>query len=180
MFMTALLASSTLLAATIKGKLLDENNEPMIGANIVIQATKQYAVVGLDGTYVIHNVSPGNYSLTASYIGYSSQDKSVTINSTSETVTVDFGLQPDKKLLDEVVVTAKAEGGSDIEARKTEKNSSQVVNIVSAKTIEISPDITVANVIQRVSGVSLVRNASGDPQYAIVRGMDKRYNYNFR
>jgi outer membrane receptor for ferrienterochelin and colicin len=40
----------------------------------------------------------------------------------------------------------------------------------------LSPDITVANVIQRVSGLSIERNASGDPQYAIVRGMDKRYN----
>ncbi len=80
-------------------------------------------------------------------------------------------------MLEAFVVTGQAEKGSDLEARKTEKNANQVMNIVAAKTIEISPDITVANVIQRVSGVSLVRNANGDPQYAIIRGMDKRYNY---
>jgi outer membrane receptor for ferrienterochelin and colicin len=31
--------------------------------------------------------------------------------------------------------------------------------------------------MQRVSGVSIERNSNGDGQYAILRGMDKRYNY---
>ena len=48
---------------------------------------------------------------------------------------------------------------------------------MSAKAIELSPDITVANVIQRMSGVTVERNSSGEGQYAILRGMDKRYNY---
>jgi outer membrane cobalamin receptor len=51
------------------------------------------------------------------------------------------------------------------------------MNIVSGKAIEVSPDLTVANVMQRVSGVSIERNSNGDGQYAILRGMDKRYNY---
>ncbi|MGN1260997.1 MAG: TonB-dependent receptor domain-containing protein, partial [Alloprevotella sp.] len=49
--------------------------------------------------------------------------------------------------------------------------------IMSAKAIERSPDLTVANVIQRMSGVTMERNSSGEGQYAILRGMDKRYNY---
>jgi hypothetical protein len=32
-------------------------------------------------------------------------------------------------------------------------------------------------VIQRVSGVTIERNSSGDGQYALLRGMDKRFNY---
>jgi hypothetical protein len=51
------------------------------------------------------------------------------------------------------------------------------MNIVSGKAIEISPDLTVANLVQRVSGISIERNSNGDGQYAIMRGMDKRYNY---
>lgn len=42
-----------------------------------------------------------------------------------------------------------------------------VVNVMSAKAIELSPDITVANVIQRMSGVTVERNSSGEGQYAI-------------
>ena len=52
-----------------------------------------------------------------------------------------------------------------------------MISVVSAKTIELSPDLTVANVIQRISGVTLERNSTGDGQYAILRGMDKRFNY---
>ena len=48
---------------------------------------------------------------------------------------------------------------------------------MSAKAMELSPDITVANVIKRMSGVTVERNSSGEGQYAILRGMDKRYNY---
>ncbi len=31
--------------------------------------------------------------------------------------------------------------------------------------------------VQRVSGLTVQRNQNGDPEYAIVRGMDRRYNY---
>lgn len=41
-----------------------------------------------------------------------------------------------------------------------------VVTVMSAKAIELSPDITVANVIQRMSGVTVERNSSGEGQYA--------------
>lgn len=171
------LASISINAATIKGKLLDENKEPLIGAHVLISSTQKYAVVGLDGSFVIGGVAPGSYVLEASFVGYKAQQKSISINGENESSIIDFQLEPETTQLEEVTVTGKAEGGSDVEARKTERNSLQVMNIISAKTIELSPDLTVANVAQRVSGVSIVRNSNGDPQYAIVRGMDKRYNY---
>jgi TonB-dependent receptor len=85
-------------------------------------------------------------------------------------------LQPLYREIEEVVVYAHT-GNTETGVRNMEKLSPSIMNIVSAKAIEISPDITVANVIGRVSGVTLERNSSGDGQYAILRGMDKRYNY---
>jgi outer membrane cobalamin receptor len=81
------------------------------------------------------------------------------------------------KDLGEVTVRATASGSNDRDARRIEQNATQVMNIVSGRAIEVSPDLTVANVMQRVSGVSIERNSNGDGQYAILRGMDKRYNY---
>jgi outer membrane receptor protein involved in Fe transport len=164
-------------AATIKGQLLDEHKEPMIGANIVLSQSDKYAIVGLDGSFQINNIPIGTYTLTASYIGYATLEKSIEITKADQVLEIDLNLQPDVTVLNAVMVVANAEKGSDIEARKSEKNALGVVNIVSARTIELSPDITVANVVQRVSGVSILRNSNGDPQYAIVRGMDRRYNY---
>lgn len=165
-------------AATVKGRLLDENKEPLTGANVVLDANKNlYALAGLDGTYVIRNVPAGTYTLTVSFIGYQTQQRTITISNEQEAATIDFNMAVDPKVLDEVVVTAQAEGGSDADARLTEKNSLQVVNAMSAKTISLLPDLSVANLVQRMSGLSVQRSSNGDPQYAIVRGMDKRYSY---
>ncbi|HEV8506778.1 MAG TPA: DUF2012 domain-containing protein, partial [Chitinophagaceae bacterium] len=173
-----LLMSCYAIAATIKGKLLDENKEPLTGANVLLDAGKNlYALAGLDGTYVIKNVPAGSYTLKVSFIGYQTQEKIITITSESEAATVDFNMVADSKALSEIVISGKAEGGSDAEARLTEKNSPQVVNVMSAKSISLLPDLSVANLVQRMSGLTVQRNSNGDPQYAIVRGMDKRYSY---
>ena len=166
-----------LTAATIKGQLLDEHQEPMIGANIVLKTTEKYAIVGLDGSFQINNVPVGKYTLVASYIGYATLEQIVEVTAENQTIDLKLELKPETNLLNAVLVVGAAERGSDVEARKGEKNALNVVNIVSARTIELSPDVTVANVVQRVSGVSILRNSNGDPQYAIVRGMDRRYNY---
>jgi TonB-dependent receptor len=84
---------------------------------------------------------------------------------------------PAGKTLQEVSIRSTNNGVTDRDARRIEQNAVQVMNIVSGRAIEISPDLTVANVLQRVSGVSIERNSNGDGQYAILRGMDKRYNY---
>jgi outer membrane receptor protein involved in Fe transport len=164
-------------AASIKGWLLNEENEPLIGAHVVVKGSSIYAIVGLDGSFAINNLEKGEYLLEASYIGYVSETFSVTINGNHEIVKMDVKLKADEKMLEDIIVYGKAEQGSDQESRQTIKQSGYVVNAVSAKTIDLSPDLTVANVAQRISGVSLVRNSNGDPQYAIIRGMDKRYNY---
>jgi hypothetical protein len=39
-----------------------------------------------------------------------------------------------------------------------------------------SPDINAANVLQRMSGVTIQRSSGGDEAYAIIRGMEPRYN----
>ena len=42
--------------------------------------------------------------------------------------------------------------------------------------MEVSPDINAANVLQRMRGLTIQRNGGGDDAYAIIRGLDPRYN----
>ena len=85
-------------------------------------------------------------------------------------------LEESQLTINEVVIIGETGGRTDNSARAIEKFSMNVVNVVSARSIEISPDMTVGNVISRVSGVTIERNSSGEGQYALLRGMDKRYN----
>lgn len=163
--------------ASIKGKVTDTNAEALIGAHIMVQGEARYAVAGLDGSYSIANLDAGSYTLVVSFMGYKVLQQQVTIRHADEVITLPIILEPDQTQLSEIVVTGHAENGSDTQARTLERTSANTVNIISAKAIALSPDISVANVVQRVSGLSVERNSNGDPQYAIVRGMDKRYSY---
>lgn len=166
-----------LKAATIHGIAEDAiTGEVLVGSKIVIRESKQGTVSGLNGSYTIKNVPRGNYTISCSYVSYKTIEKVVMVNENDDVV-VDFKLNEQTTELDAVTITSNGNKTTDIAARNSERLADQVINVVSAKTIEISPDLTVANVIQRVSGVTLERNSSGDGQYAILRGMDKRFNY---
>lgn len=164
-------------AVTIQGLVKDaQTGEELIGASVFIKEFPGVgSTTGLDGTFVLKDVPEGKtLTLVCSYISYQTQERSVRPASSQRIV---FAMRPSAMELEGVTVIASADRSTDNSARAMEKNSASVLNIVSAKSIEISPDLNVANVLQRVSGVTMQRDNSGEAQYAILRGMDKRYNY---
>jgi hypothetical protein len=164
-------------AGTIKGKIRDsKTGEPMTGATVTLEHTHYVTTVQLDGTFTFRHIPAGKYELIASTVGYqSSKEIDVELNSDNDTKEVGVDLSPVSTVLDEVQVTTLG-GGSDRGARRLEQRSDMVQNILSARTIEISPDVTVANALARVSGVNIQRDNTGEGRYAIIRGMDQRYN----
>ncbi|MBD0401494.1 TonB-dependent receptor [Flammeovirga sp. EKP202] len=163
-------------AGGIKGEVKGSDGEPLIGAVISVEPANKQTVVGMDGTYRINDLPEGDYTINVKYIGYKDLKREVHIGA-SGWHTADLVLDVDAIQLDEAVVYGTKERKTAESARATERVSSKVMTVVSAQDIELSPDLNVANVVQRISGVSLERNNSGDGQFAIVRGMDKRYNY---
>ena len=164
-------------AGTIKGKIRDSRTgEPMTGATVVLEPGHRVVAVQLDGKFTFRSVQAGSYQVFATTIGYqSSQPVSVSLSSDADVKEVDIDLTQTSKTLAEVQISALAAGG-DAHARRLEQRSDMVQNILSARTIEISPDVTVANALQRVSGVVIQRDNTGEGRYAIIRGMEQRYN----
>lgn len=158
------------------GSVADQQTgEPLVGAVVRAMPQGAYDVVGLDGNFRIKGLKKGKHTLKVSYVGYQSFEENIEI---PEHTTRKIQLKPHaNQTLEEVVVSAHSDKSSELTARSAERNALQLMNIVSGKAIEISPDLTVANLVQRVSGISIERNSNGDGQYAIMRGMDKRYNY---
>ncbi|GAB3173694.1 TonB-dependent receptor [Telluribacter humicola] len=154
-----------------------ETGEPIVGVTLLLENTSYHDVSGLDGSFAIANLPKGDYRLVVRHVSYASQTLDVKVPM-PQAQPLNLSLAPAVySTLSEVAVVGKRDGASETTARSMERNASQVLNIVSGKAIELSPDLTVANVIQRVSGVSVERNSNGDGQHAILRGMDKRYNY---
>ena len=164
-------------AGSLSGIITDqESGEVLTGALVTIEGSSLKGIAGLNGSYNVKDLPAGTYRVTVTMAGYEPATATVTI-AQQGSGSLHIRLQPHRSNLEQVTVNTKKDGASDETARHIERSASQVMNIVSGKTIEVSPDLTVANVIQRVSGVSVERNSNGDAQHAIVRGMDKRYNY---
>lgn len=161
-------------STAIRGLVKDaKTGEEIIGATIIVKENYiSGAVSGLDGTFVLH-VPAEKTTIVCSYVGY----KEIELDVETFANPVNIMLIPANYELDELVVYGSQAKNNDNSARNIERNSMNVMNVVSAKAIELSPDMTVAGVVQRISGVTVERNSSGDGQYAILRGMDKRYNY---
>uniref|UniRef100_UPI004028A7CB TonB-dependent receptor plug domain-containing protein n=1 Tax=Prevotella sp. TaxID=59823 RepID=UPI004028A7CB len=83
---------------TVKGQVLDENGEPVIGATLRSKATGAAVVTDLDGNFTI-SAAEGT-KIEVSYLGY--QPKSVTAKGDNVTVNI----AQDERALNEVVVTA--------------------------------------------------------------------------
>ena len=167
--------SVTLYATEISGLVVDESNEPLVGATLVLKETSHASIAGLDGSFNFRNVPQGTYILEARYIGYSIFNMEINLN--ADALNLVIVMEMDANQFGEVVIAGQAIRGSESQARLIERNALNTMNVVSARSIELSPDVTVAQVIQRISGLSVERNSSGEAQHAIVRGMNKRYNY---
>ena len=167
-------------AAIIKGHVIDSDTHEFVPAVIVsIRGTKLVTIADANGEYVFHNIPKGTYTLSAKMMGYKFTIKEqINLQSNDEVFKYDLYLRPDSRLLSSAEVSAGAiTKATEIGARLTERESPNLKNVVSAKAIELSPDLDVASVVQRMSGVTLEKSTSGGGQYALLRGMDKRYSY---
>jgi TonB-dependent receptor len=167
-------------AQTVRGKVFDDGTgEPLTGATVKIERGdfKRSTSARLDGSFLFKNLHAGVYTIKVSFIGYrESKGYEVTVGDAGETSMPDILLQNSNKQLSEVVVTGAVGKETDRSARGLEKNANSLENVLSQNTIELLPDVTVGSALQRVSGVTVQRTSTGEGRYAIIRGMDQRYN----
>lgn len=154
-----LLCWSTILAqttGTIHGTVVEEEGgTPLPGANIIIKGSTMGAASGNDGAFTITKVSPGIYTVEASFIGYRKQAVAITVVA-NEVVNIDFSLKTDIFKTEEVIVTG-------IASRTSRAVAEVAVSSVNAR------DLTEANTYQstqqllngKLAGVH-VKTASGN------------------
>lgn len=122
----------------ITGRVTDaDTGEPLPGVNIILEGTQQGAASDADGYYTIVNVSPGTYTVRASFIGYaqtSVQNVNVNIDLTT---TVNFELQPEALTGEEVIVEASEPVVQpDVSANVANVSLEEIVNVPVAGVSE--------------------------------------------
>ncbi len=153
------IGAGVLNAQTVKGSVISgSDNEPLIGASVMVQGTKTGSVTDLDGNFTIE--AKNGQTLEVSYLGFITQK--VKVNGSVVQVT----LQEDKHSLDEVVVV-----GYGVQKKK----------LVTGATVQLKgDDIAKLNTTNPLSamqgqtpGVNIV-STSGQPGAAMsvtIRGL---------
>lgn len=146
----------------IKGKITDaKTNEPIISANVIITNTTIGVVSDLEGVFEFSGLEPGLYSITVSYLGYSSQTISEIQVTNSRPATYDFQLDEDDEMTEEVVVTASP-------FKKPEESPVSLQTIGTAE-IQRNPggNRDISKVIRVLPGVTTTNSFRND---LIIRG----------
>ena len=87
---------------TLKGKVVDENNESLSGATILVKEPKKGTSTDFDGKFSV-NLPKGNYTIQVSFIGYKTVVKEIFLTKSDE---INFNLLPNSTVLEEVLVSA--------------------------------------------------------------------------
>jgi len=134
-------------ARTIKGQILDETGESMIGVSVLVKGTTVGTVTDFDGNYTLE-VPGGKGVLEISYIGY--KTKEITIGNNSQ---INIKMEPDTQALDEVVVI----GYGTVKKR----DLTGAVASVKAEDITLNPGVNPMDALQgKIAGLDIT-NSSG-------------------
>src|SRR5580692_10206167 len=86
---------------TISGRIIDETNQPLPGATVVLKGTKISAGADVNGYFKLSNVPNGRQVLVVTFIGYNPLEQPVNV---SGALTVNLQLKSSSLLLDQVAV----------------------------------------------------------------------------
>ena len=154
LMLMALFMSVTSFAQGIKGTVIDENGEPVIGATVAEKSNpKNATITDFDGNFTV-NVSAGKI-IQITYIGYETQEAAAKNGMTIK-------LRPDNKVLDEVVVVGYG----------VQKKSS-VTGAISQVKPEDMENRTIANAQQalqgKTSGVQIIQSSAAPGSSPTIR-----------
>lgn len=151
----------------IKGKVLDETGEAMIGVSVFVKGTTTGAVTDLNGNYSLELPS-GNDMLEFSYIGY--KTKKVVAGKNTQ---LDVRMDPDTQALDEVVVV----GYGTVKRRDVTGAVASMKN----KDVVIAPTNNVMEALSgKIAGMDIVKSSGqvGGDVEILLRGSRSIYGDN--
>ena len=144
----ALVVNQQAKKGTVKGKVVDTEGEPIIGASVKVKGSNVATVTDIDGLFSIN--APLNSTLEISYIGFTSQTVKVANKETVSVVMVN-----NSKLLDDVIVVGYG-------TTSVRKNSAALTSVDNAKVMKV-PFSDMGSTLQgRVAGV-IVQQGSAEP-----------------
>jgi TonB-dependent receptor len=162
---SAVLAQQT--TGNINGQITDPDGNALPGASVMIKGSTRTSVTNLSGNFEMPDLKPGHYTLEVHYMGYKPAEAEVQV-AAGKTLLRDFVLSINSVNLTSVTVSALLEGQQ--KALNQQRNADNIKQVVSADLMGRYPDLNVAESMQRLPGVTIGRNSSGEGATIQLRG----------
>ncbi|HQB27754.1 MAG TPA: TonB-dependent receptor, partial [Paludibacter sp.] len=158
---------------SISGKIIDaQNQEPLIGASVVLNGTTIGNSTNLDGNYNLQNIRPGTYALTVSYISYQTTMEENIVVEADKTTSLTIPLKPADFTLTEMEVVARANRESETILLMEQRKALIATQAVSAREMSRKGVSNAESAVTKVSGISKQNGVKN----VFVRGLGDRYN----
>ena len=144
-----LLSVATLTAQTVSGTVSGADGSALAGANVTVEGTDMGASSNQDGSFSISGLSDGDYTLTASYIGYDAASAMVSVSG-GQAANVNLTLESGNVRLNQVVVSASFKKELVTEAPAS-------VEVFGGAELEARGATTIADVLSNRAGVETMK-----------------------
>lgn len=134
--------SISINAQDIIGKTTS-NNTALPFVNVYLKGENKGAVSNENGSFSITNIKPGTYTIIASFVGYKTQKKTITIDDPVYVVNFDL---PKSEILEEVVVSGTLKAVSRLD-------SPVPVEVYTPTFLKKNPTPNIFEALQNVNGV---------------------------
>lgn len=167
LFTTTLFASAE--SGKITGKVTDEDNNPLVGVNVMILNSTKGSATDVDGTFVINEVSTGTKTIVASMVGFTAE-KTQLIVQPNQTTEINFKLRATLLEMGTVVVTGTT-------SPYLYENTPVKTEVVHNKLIRQQKASNLAEALSLQTGVRVENNCQ-NCNFTQVRilGFDGRYS----
>jgi TonB-dependent receptor len=168
-----LVLASRLLAqaerGSISGRVTDSAGGVLQGAIVTVTPGGANVVTDQKGDYVLAGLTPGEYTVNVSYVGFGVFAKEVRV--TTGRTTVDAALQVAGQS-EQILVTADRPRGEAAQINR-ERTADNIVQVLSAEVITSLPNANIADALGRLPSVTLERD-EGEGKYVQIRGTEPR------
>jgi len=156
-------------AGSVSGTVKDSSGAVLPSAQILLQPGSTTVASNAQGDFRIPNVTPGSYTVTVSVVGFANSIATILVHAGENTLAnVTMNMSSTNQ---QVVVTANLDG--DLAAINEQRTSENILNVMTAETIQNLPNQSVATVLGRMPGVTVQIN-EGEAQYVQIRGTEPR------
>ncbi|UCC12976.1 MAG: TonB-dependent receptor [candidate division WOR-3 bacterium] len=131
----------------IKGRVVDERGEPLIDVNIMVEGTEAGAASDENGEFHVYFLPVSSYSVTASYLGYTTVTTKNVIVHANQTTELYFQLKESIITIEPMVVTAESD--------MVIKTQTQTQRTITAADIDKLPISEINQIITLQAGVSV-------------------------